>query len=75
MPKMKAVQVPRAGGDLQVVEREVPQAGQDKSGFAFKPVEFATVTWSRKKASFPASRILAFPDTKSPGQSTNSAPM
>ena len=27
MPNMKAVQVPRAGGDLQVVEREVPQAG------------------------------------------------
>jgi D-arabinose 1-dehydrogenase-like Zn-dependent alcohol dehydrogenase len=27
MPKMKAVQVPTAGGDLQVVEREVPQAG------------------------------------------------
>src|SRR5579862_8823353 len=27
MPKMKAVQVPRAGGDFEVVEREVPQAG------------------------------------------------
>ena len=27
MPKMKAVQVPRAGGDLQVVEREIPEAG------------------------------------------------
>jgi D-arabinose 1-dehydrogenase-like Zn-dependent alcohol dehydrogenase len=27
MPKMKAVQVPRAGGDLQLVEREIPQAG------------------------------------------------
>lgn len=25
--KMKAVQVPRAGGDLEIVEREVPQAG------------------------------------------------
>jgi len=27
MPKMKAVQVPRAGGDLEVVEREVPEVG------------------------------------------------
>jgi D-arabinose 1-dehydrogenase-like Zn-dependent alcohol dehydrogenase len=27
MPKMKAVQVPRAGGDLQVVDREIPEAG------------------------------------------------
>jgi len=27
MPKMKAVQVPKAGGDLQVVEREIPDAG------------------------------------------------
>jgi len=27
MPKMKAVQVPAAGGDLQVVEREIPHAG------------------------------------------------
>jgi D-arabinose 1-dehydrogenase-like Zn-dependent alcohol dehydrogenase len=27
MPKMKAVQVPRAGGDLEVVERDIPGAG------------------------------------------------
>ena len=27
MPKMKVVQVPRAGGDLEVVEREIPEAG------------------------------------------------
>src|SRR3984957_10151241 len=27
MPKMKAVQVPKAGGDLEVVEREVPEPG------------------------------------------------
>lgn len=27
MPKMKAVQVPRAGGDFQVVEREIPEVG------------------------------------------------
>jgi D-arabinose 1-dehydrogenase-like Zn-dependent alcohol dehydrogenase len=27
MPKMKAVQVPRAGGDLEIVEREIPEAG------------------------------------------------
>src|SRR5580658_3121945 len=27
MPKMKAVQVPRAGGDFEVVEREIPEAG------------------------------------------------
>jgi D-arabinose 1-dehydrogenase-like Zn-dependent alcohol dehydrogenase len=27
MPKMKAVQVPKAGGDFEVVEREIPQPG------------------------------------------------
>jgi D-arabinose 1-dehydrogenase-like Zn-dependent alcohol dehydrogenase len=27
MPKMKAVQVPKAGGDLKVVERDIPEAG------------------------------------------------
>ena len=27
MPKMKAVQVPKAGGDLEVVERDIPDAG------------------------------------------------
>src|SRR5580658_8828507 len=27
MPKMKAVQVPKAGGDLEVVERDIPEAG------------------------------------------------
>jgi D-arabinose 1-dehydrogenase-like Zn-dependent alcohol dehydrogenase len=28
MPKMTAVQVPRAGGDFEVVERDIPDAGQ-----------------------------------------------
>jgi D-arabinose 1-dehydrogenase-like Zn-dependent alcohol dehydrogenase len=28
MPKMKAVQVPSAGGDFEVVERDIPEAGQ-----------------------------------------------
>ncbi len=27
MPKMKAVQVPKAGGDLEIVERDIPQPG------------------------------------------------
>lgn len=27
MPKMKAVQVPKAGGDFEIVEREIPQPG------------------------------------------------
>src|SRR5215472_19236183 len=27
MSKMKAVQVPKAGGDLEIVEREIPEAG------------------------------------------------
>ena len=27
MRKMKAVQVPRAGGDLEIVERDIPNAG------------------------------------------------
>ena len=76
MPKMKAVQVPRAGGDLEVVEREIPRGrDQDKSGFASKRVGFAIVMWSQKKACFLAFRILAFLDTKSPGRSTRSEPV
>ena len=27
MPKMKAVQVPKAGGDFEIVERDIPQPG------------------------------------------------
>ena len=27
MPKMKAVQVPKAGGDLEIVERDIPEVG------------------------------------------------
>jgi D-arabinose 1-dehydrogenase-like Zn-dependent alcohol dehydrogenase len=27
MPKMKAVQVPKAGEDFEIVEREIPEAG------------------------------------------------
>ena len=27
MAKMKAVQVPKAGGDFEIVEREIPQPG------------------------------------------------
>ncbi len=29
MPKMKAVQVPRPGGDFEVVERDIPEPGPD----------------------------------------------
>jgi hypothetical protein len=30
MAKMKAVQVPKAGADFEIVEREIPQPGADR---------------------------------------------
>lgn len=42
MPKMKVVQVPKAGGDLEIVERDIPKWDQDRSGFASRHAVFAT---------------------------------
>jgi hypothetical protein len=57
MRKMKAVQVSRAGGDLEVLERDIPETRQ--SGFEFRYAVYATVMYSQKKACFPGFHILA----------------
>jgi len=72
MGKMKAVQVPKPGADFEVVEREIPEAGSDKSGFALKRVESVTAMWPRRKAFFPGYRIHVCPDTKWLALSTRS---
>jgi D-arabinose 1-dehydrogenase-like Zn-dependent alcohol dehydrogenase len=59
--KMKAVQMPKAGADFEIVEREIPQPGPGQVRIR---VEACGVTAMSllKKASFLDSRILAFPD-------------
>ena len=74
MRKMKAVQVSRAGGDLEVVERDILRRDRDKSGFEFRHAVYATVMYSQKKACFPGFHILASLGTRSPASLTRSAP-
>ncbi len=40
MAKMKAVQVPKAGGEFEVVEREIPQPGPGRFGSRCRLAEF-----------------------------------
>ena len=42
MEKMKAVQVPKAGADFEILEREIPQPGAEQVRIPCKPVESVT---------------------------------
>ena len=42
MAKMKAVQVPKAGADFEIVEREIPQPGAGHVRIASRRVESVT---------------------------------
>jgi D-arabinose 1-dehydrogenase-like Zn-dependent alcohol dehydrogenase len=65
MARMKAVQVPKAGADFELVEREIPEPG---SGQVRIRVQACGVCHSdvvsRRKAFFPGCRIRACPDTR-----------
>ena len=62
MAKMKVVQVPKAGGDFEIVEREIPQPGP---GHVRIRVQACGVCHSdavtKEAGQFPASHIRAFP--------------
>ncbi len=65
MPKMRAVQVSRAGGPLEIVEREIPEPG---SGWVRIKVQACGVCHSdavtKDGLCCLASNIRAFPGTK-----------
>ena len=72
---MKVAQIPKAGADFQIVEREIPSRVQDRCASRCRPVVSATVTCSRKKALGPEFSIPAFQDTKSPASSMKWVPV
>ena len=53
MPKMRAVQVSRPKGPLELVEREIPDPGPGRCGSRSRPAASATATASPRRASFP----------------------
>ena len=66
MAQMRAVQVARAGGSLELVERDVPEPGTVRSASASRSAACATATVSPLKASGPASRSRASLGMRSP---------
>jgi len=46
---MRVAQIPKPGGDFEIVEREIPNAGAGRCESRFRPVVFATVTCLRRK--------------------------
>ena len=44
MQKIRAVQVPHAGGDFQLVEREAPEPGRGEVRVTVRPAASATAT-------------------------------
>lgn len=64
MPKMRAVQVPRPGAPLELVERDIPEPGP---GFVLIKVQACGICHSdsvTKDGLFPGISIHAFQDTK-----------
>ena len=61
---MKVAQISKPGGDFEIVEREIPKPGAGKCSSKCRPVAFATVTRSQKKALGLEFNIPASQDTK-----------
>ena len=53
MAKMKAAQVGRPGGPIELVEREVPQPGPGQCAFACRRAESATAMMFTKEGHWP----------------------
>ena len=64
MAKMKAVQVPKAGADFEVVEREIPQFGAGHVRIHVQACGICHSDVITKEAFCPALRTRASPDTK-----------
>jgi hypothetical protein len=58
------VQVPKPGGPLEVVEREVPEPALHKSASGFRPVAYAVVTPLPERGCFRAYSTRGFQATK-----------
>ena len=74
MAKMRAVQVSKAGGPFEMVERDIPAPGP---GIVRVRVEACGICHSdvlTKEGLCPGSRTRACPATRSPASSTPSAP-
>lgn len=59
MEKMQVVQVPEAGADFELVEREIPQTGAGQVRIRVQACGICTATSSRRRTSFPALRTRA----------------
>ena len=66
MAKMKAVQVPKAGADFEIVEREIPQPGPGHVRIRVQACGICHSDVITKEGLFQALRTLAFPDTRWP---------
>ena len=58
MAKMKAVQVPKAGVDFEIVEREIPSRARARCEFASRRAACATAMCSPRRAACPG---IAYP--------------
>ena len=74
MPKMKAVQVSKAGGNLEVVERTIPEAGSGQVRIRVLACGVCHSDSVTKEGLFPGITYLAFLDMKSPAQSMRPDP-
>ena len=66
MPKMKAVQVSKPGGDFELIEREIPELGARQVRIRVQACGICHSDVITKEGLFPAFRILVFQDTRSP---------
>ena len=73
MAKMKVVQVPKPGADLQLVDGEIPEPGPGHVRIRVQACGVCHSDVVRRKASFRECHILACPDTRWPALSTASA--
>src|SRR5580704_5100320 len=71
MAKMRAMQAARAGGPLELVEREMPEPRGARSASASRPAVCATATVSPSKGSGPTSPSRGSLGTRSPAPGRN----
>ena len=65
MAKMKAVQVPRAGADFEIVEREIPQPGAGHVRIQVQACGICHSDVITKEGLFPEHYIPSSPRTRS----------